>query len=68
MQAEAEREGADSPFAPDVAHDRYLSLVTVVNGTPSDPGRGERVPFSWIAAALRTPAPGTEPAVDTRTP
>ncbi|TDE56218.1 MerR family transcriptional regulator [Nonomuraea mesophila] len=39
----------------DLTHGRYLTLVSVINGT-SGPDQ-EVVPFAWIAAALRASAP-----------
>lgn len=57
LRTEAQREGADHPFAANPAHDRYLSLVAVINGTPpADAGPEAPLPFTWLAAALSTPA------------
>ncbi|MEV0614871.1 MerR family transcriptional regulator [Nonomuraea sp. NPDC050404] len=38
----------------DRTHGRYLSLVAVINGTPSEEGP---VPFAWLSAALRASLP-----------
>ncbi|NBE96630.1 MerR family transcriptional regulator [Nonomuraea sp. K271] len=40
----------------DLTHGRYLSLVSVINGTQSGADE-EIVPFAWIAAALRASTP-----------
>ncbi|TDD00944.1 MerR family transcriptional regulator [Nonomuraea deserti] len=44
----------------DLTHGRYLSLVSVINGTPPAEDR-QVVPFAWIAAALRASLPRTSP-------
>ncbi|WP_449061076.1 MerR family transcriptional regulator [Planomonospora algeriensis] len=40
----------------DATHGRYLSLVALINGTPLGTDEEDPALFTWIAAALRTPA------------
>ncbi|MFD7511283.1 MerR family transcriptional regulator [Streptomyces sp. NPDC059853] len=59
LREAAQQEGADHPFAANPAHDRYLSLVAVINGTPpADTGTDGPPPFTWLAAALSASADG----------
>jgi DNA-binding transcriptional MerR regulator len=41
-----------TPPDPETPYDRYMALVTAVNGTPP-----EQYPFEWLAAALRASVP-----------
>ncbi|MEU4539181.1 MerR family transcriptional regulator [Streptosporangium sp. NPDC023825] len=52
----AQREDSQEEARYDATHGRYLSLVSVINGTPPDTGEEGPVLFRWIAAALRASA------------
>ncbi|PSK81216.1 DNA-binding transcriptional MerR regulator [Murinocardiopsis flavida] len=50
-----EREMAEEDAGAEDPHDRYLSLVAVVNGTAPEE---DALPYAWIAEAMRAPADG----------
>ncbi|MFD0475488.1 hypothetical protein ACFQ0B_50125 [Nonomuraea thailandensis] len=48
----AEEEATSGRPLYDATHGRYLSLVALINGTPTDEDH-DSLPYTWIAEAMR---------------